>query len=174
MKHKGFWFALIVILAALAVLPVPVSAQDGLPGCSDDEIAATLEEAADLLAQAQEQSGIDALDALIDVKATLAAVEHCRGLDFEGDSLTVYDPVYVPEGIYRVTVTADGFFILHAIILEGVCDNREAGTETSIFRISRGEATEGAQTTFISEGCLLLWQTDNVTDPYTVSFEKIR
>lgn len=166
----------IVLLVALAFLPLPVSAQDG---CSNEEIAATLAEAADLLTQAQELSGVDALDALIDVKTTLAAVEHCRGLDFEGDRGTVFDPIIIPSGIYRVTgasTHSDEFesTIIYGTVLSGTCDDLYiAGSTLSLMIIPN----EGIQTTFASEDCEIMWESSFMFGnpaPFTVTFEKIQ
>lgn len=173
MNVKQFLITLVVVLVALAFLPLPVSAQDNLEGCSDEEITATLAEAADLLAQAQELSGVDALDALIDVKATLAAVEHCRGLDFEGEGKEVRDPIVFPDGLYRVTLNASSYVSIEGVVLSGACNEHYTEVGETFFLILGAKRGGTAQDVFTSDDCEVMWNIDNES-PHTVTFEKLR
>ncbi|MBN1681266.1 MAG: hypothetical protein JW966_13345 [Anaerolineae bacterium] len=155
----------IAVVLMLALSTVPVRAQDGELQCSQADIDAAIDEATALL-----QTGEYA--DLVAARSVLAAVDSlCLGLDFEGDADMVSDPVYVPEGLYRVTVTTEKYFIMHVMKLEGSCGHASFG---SLFNVGEGEANNGADSLLESEGCEALWDISNVSAPYTVTFEKLK
>jgi hypothetical protein len=163
---------LMVFWVLALVLPGGVQAQDsGEPlKCSDQDTAAALQTAIDTLTAAQDQDAAAQYAAAVEAKVMLAALDSvCLGLDFEGVTATVHDPIYIPAGLYRVTATTSGFFILQGTILDGSCDE-----EYAYFNLMMDRATTGAQITFESQGCTMLWETSNISAPYSVTFEKLK
>ncbi len=92
-----------------------------------------------------------------------------EALTLTGDKDTVYDPVTIPAGVYRVTLITEGYFALSGEGLEGDCYDA-----IGLFNASTGEATSGLQAVFATdEGCTLVWAAHNVTAPYTVTWEQL-
>lgn len=164
-------FISLVLVAVFVLAASPVFAQDDEPVCSQDDLSTAISHAADLLDQALDApDSAAALDLLAEARTELlAAQQSCYSLDFEGTAATVHDPIYIPAGLYRVTATTPGFFILEGTILDGSCDE-----EYAFFALMADQATDGAQITFSSQGCTMLWETSNITAPYTVTFEKLK
>jgi hypothetical protein len=79
----------------------------------------------------------------------------------------VLGPIEVPDGVYRVRVVTDGYFIAKLEVLEGEC-----GTNT-MFNLSQGRASEGAEILFAAEGCEALISISNVTEDWTLGFYPI-
>lgn len=160
-----------IFLCILALSPVPSAvAQDGNGlVCAPEDVQTVLDDALAALTAAQSASMDDQYSAIVETRAMLATLDsRCLGLDFEGTAEIVTDSVYIPAGIYRVTVTTEGYFIMHETVLSGSCKFSRLG-----LNVSAGDATQGAQALFNSDGCTLLWEISNVTAPYTVSFEKM-
>lgn len=169
-QHIGKRVALVLIIL-LALIASPVLAQEDEPLCTPGDLSAAAEHSTALLTQALDApDAVIALDLLTEARMVLlAAQQSCYGLDFEGTVATVYDPITIPAGLYRVTATTPGFFQLMGTILDGSCDE-----EYAYYNLSRDEATTGAQITFNSQGCTMLWETANISAPYAVTFEKLR
>ena len=149
---------ILIIVVVLAGLVWPANAQEGETTlkCSDQDTSAALQTAADLIAGAQGQDVTAQYAAIVDARSALAAVDSaCLGLDFQGSGMTVSDPVFVPAGIYRVTVTTADSFVMDATVLDGEC---EASSIMGLFTILGEDAANGAQAVFKSEGCLTLWE----------------
>ncbi len=167
MKRLG----LMILLFALLV-GAPVTAQDTSAPltCTAEDTAAATATALELLTGAQEQDVNAQYAAIIDARAVLAALDGvCLGLDFKGEAHDwVSDPIYVPEGIYRVKLdTIDDLISIDMVMLEGEC---EGSFMNELFSL----ATGGAETVLKSSGCTLLWQVMYATEPYAVTFEKIK
>jgi hypothetical protein len=160
---------MLLLAVIIFVLTGPVvSAQEEIQ-CPAADVEVAIATALDTLTAAQGQDATTQYAAAVQARSTLAALDSaCLGLDFEGSDATVTDPVYVPAGIYRVAATTEGYMTVLPTILEGDCGS------DFYFILSAGEATEGAQAVFQSEGCSLIWEVSNVTEPFEVTFEKIK
>jgi hypothetical protein len=164
---------LIVLCATLILAGSMARAQDGGElKCTDADVSAAVDEALAGLQAAQGQDAATAYEATRQVKAELATLDSlCLGLDFEGSATNVVsDPVIIPAGVYRVTVTTNGYFMMSGTVLEGRCTDA-----INLFILSEGDAVTGAQAVLESEGCTVLWEISTVSaPPYTVTFEKIK
>jgi len=165
----------IVFLVCLLMLPGIVSAQDGDElQCSDSDIAAAIDLAVAQLQEAKSQEASAALASTVAVKEMFAELNaQCLGMTFSGTAGTVHGPVTVPEGIYRIIVTADRYFIMSSIVLEGACSHSYAD-EVAIFNEMQGAGEFTAEKVFRSDGCSAIFETSNIHGPYTVTFEKIQ
>lgn len=102
-------------------------------------------------------------------------VEETIGLNFSGSELKVYDPITIPSGFYKATVTTTGSLIIYGDVLSGTCDEySQAGDQWLFAAYSSGDANSGAEFTFGSDNCQVMWEIDLVTAPYTVTFEKLQ
>lgn len=169
MKHL-----IIVFLIGLIIFGgSTVKAQDGSQPlkCTAQDTQGVIQVASDALATAKDLDAAGQYDAAVNAKKALMTLDTiCLGLDFEGNAEKVSDPVYVPKGIYRVTATTEGFFMLRPTILEGNCDP----DGITLFNLSSGEGNTGAQAILKSEGCVALWEISNVSAPYSLKFEKMK
>ncbi len=107
--------------------------------------------------------------------ASIAAAA-CSGLTFSSDAegmMPVIGPVEIPEGIYRVTLVTEGFFIMKIDALDGEC-GEGSRMSSGAFSVMQDTATNGAQIVVNSEGCEALLSISNVTQPWTLEFEKLR
>ena len=165
----------VVLAVALMLAVLPVAGQDEtetVEGCEAAALADVLAELVEAVREAEDVAG--ALRAVAVAAGTAAAV--CDDLAFSSEEdglLPVIGPVTIPEGIYRVTVTTEGYFILRSDALEGECGDGQYFTP-GIFNLSRGSAVDGAQMVFHSAGCETLLSVSNVTDPWVIGFEKLR
>jgi len=162
-----FVLALLLMASAVSVL-----AQDDAPVCDAAGTADVLAGLVEALRTAE--SPIEAISAVRDAASMAAAA--CSGLNFSSDvegMMPVIGPVGIPEGLYRVTLTTEGYFGMTVDALDGVCGE---GTRMSsrAFNVFSGTATAGAEIVIISEGCEALFSVSNVTAPWTISFEKLR
>ncbi len=170
---------LIPLICALLV-PGVVSAQDGDElQCSETDIGAVIDGAIGMLTDARSREPTQAYQLALQARNTLFTLDGmCLGLNFEGNTDTVYDPVFVPSGVYRVTLTAAAGSImrLEALVLDGKCQEfYEAGEDFRLFGVgSDQDASKGVQALLQSDGCTVIWNTWWVDSPYTVTFEKIR
>lgn len=164
---------LILVLTALLLMSaVNVWAQDDAPTCDAAATADVLIELVEALRTAD--SPIEALGAIRDAASIAAAA--CSGLNFNSDDegmMPVIGPVEIPEGLYRATLTTDGYFIMELDPLSGKC-GEGSRFSNSIYLIMAGTASDGAQVVINSEGCEALFSISNVNEPWTLSFEKLR
>lgn len=161
----------IVFLVCLLLLPGMASAQDGDElQCSDPDIGTAIDMAITQLQEAKSQEASAALASIVAVKEMLAELDaQCLGLTFSGTTDTVHGPLYVPEGIYRVSVTTLKSFDMELLVLDGDCGDGRGVFWTDFYD---GEFT--VETVFESKGCSALFETHEYGGPYTVTFEKIR
>lgn len=165
----------VVLGVALMLAVLPMSAQDEaepVEGCEAAALADTLAELVEAVREAEDVAG--ALREVASAAGVAAAA--CDGLAFDSEKdgmMPVIGPVTIPEGIYRVTLTTEGYYILGLDVLEGECGQGER-FRSSLFLISRGDATDGAQVVLNSTGCETLLSISNVTDPWVLDFEKLR
>lgn len=110
------------------------------------------------------------LDELQAVQSGLAReIAACNGLYFEDIASAVIGPIEISEGVYRITATTEGYLIVHELVIDGGCEFTGFG-----INIASGEATAGAEFLFKSEGCTVVFETSNVTAPYTLQFELLQ
>lgn len=165
-------YGLFLLVALLAIGATNIWAQDDAPACDAAATADVLAELVEALRTAE--NPIEALGAVRDAASIAAAA--CSGLNFNSDDeglMPVIGPIVIPEGLYRVTVTTDGFYILQLEVLDGLCGEGRM-LSPYIFGISMGQASNGAQAVITSEGCETLLSVSNVTKSWTLGFEKLR
>jgi hypothetical protein len=59
---------------------------------------------------------------------------------------------------------------LHVFAVNGICD---AGVGETLFNLSQGRASDGAEQIFRSDDCVALMVVSNTREPWTLSFELI-
>lgn len=169
-------YLLLLIALVMFVFPPQAVAQDEIV-CEPDwqAIRDLLDEAE---AAVDENDFEGAVAAMSEANSLIALAESdCLGLSFSGDSETVVGPQYIPEGVYRVKVATDGFFIMEATVLEGECEGSSFGALFNLFSTDTagGETDRVSEAIFTSEGCEVLWEISNVLmGGYEVTFEKVR
>lgn len=165
---------LLLLLALALLLPGTAGAQgDDELQCDDTDISTIIDTVLSQLQEAKSQEASTALASIVEIRRTLAELDaRCLGLAFTGTAATVHGPVYVPEGIFRTSVTTQDFFIMTGVVLEGECGDSYEGEFIVFNEFGGGEFT--AETIFRSEGCSALLETSNIFAPYTVTFEKVR
>lgn len=97
----------------------------------------------------------------------------CDGLRFEGEAAKVIAPVNFPAGIYRAIVTTDGYFIAAVTATDGECGAGTSYLSSSLFLITEGQANNGSEAVFSSEGCDAILEISNVRQPWTLEFERL-
>ncbi|MCZ7542413.1 MAG: hypothetical protein M5R40_02210 [Anaerolineae bacterium] len=164
---------LILVTVLVAVL-VPAAAQVGDPlSCADEVIAAAiaknrafLDEAESALAAGDSDA---ALRQLMRARALLDdIVTMCNGLVFEGTDRQVFGPVSFPVGVYRATFTTPGVGTVKVEVIEGEC------LSGRLFNIQRGQAVEGAEASFPSEGCFAMLDVAAVGASWSLRFEPLQ
>lgn len=164
---------LLLIAILFTLIVPPVSAQDE-PECDTEAATLALETALENL-----DSADDPLAVITEARRELARIEaECLGLGpWEGDSDQVIGPIEIPEGIYRVEVETDGFFIMDITTLNGECGPTGFGTNVfNLFESDLAGSSEGrvSQATVQSEGCEAILEISNVAmGDYTLTFEKL-
>jgi hypothetical protein len=165
--HKDATMSRILpLILCLTLIATPLSAQDAT-NCDAPVIDAAITDLRALLDTAAADSSIEPL---IEAKGRIAVLEAaCSGLSFEGTTAKVIGPFELEAGLYRVTADTEGFFIADLNVIDGSC---EAGV-MGMFLLMNGDASGGAETLVESEGCTTLVTLDNITDPWTLTFERI-
>lgn len=100
----------------------------------------------------------------------------CMGLSFnsEQDGMRpVIGPIEFADGIYRATLTTDGFININLIPVSGECDLGFSARLFSILSSEAGTASEGASTTLTSRSCIAILEFDRIDRPWTLEFELI-
>ena len=156
----------IVLIVLVSLLVVAGIVQGQEPICSDEDVQAVIDEALTLLEGGDYQSAVEA-------RGKLAALDSvCLGLDFKGTAGSVHGPLDIPEGIYRVTIATNDFFIMKGTILEGECGDSYDGEFILFNEFGTGEFE--VEKILKSDGCSVLLETSNIFAPYTVTFEKLK
>ena len=151
---------LMFILLLLVIVSLPTAAAQDEPTC---DIPTLTETYAAQLAEAT------TLEEVIAVQTALSKeIAVCGGLYFEGDAEEVFGPLEIPAGIYRGTVTTEGYFGLQITVLEGECD------DSLIHQVSSGRGVEGSEFVYESAGCTAVLEVSNITTPYTLQFELLQ
>lgn len=98
----------------------------------------------------------------------------CRGLSFSSEvdgSQPVLGPMILEEGVYRVTLTTDGFVTVKGTELDGSCE-RDIDL---LYNEFEGDAADGSQVVLdLDDDCEVLLEFSNITDDWTMTFEKLR
>lgn len=97
----------------------------------------------------------------------------CDGLVFSGESAKVIGPVKLPQGVYRVTATTDGYMSGTITAVEGECGAGVAFTTPLLFTIMQGQASKGSEATVTSKDCTALIEIANVQGSWKVEFERL-
>jgi len=95
----------------------------------------------------------------------------CIGMKFSGENAKLLGPIELPAGLYRVTLTTNGYFIAKLEIIDGDCSGTGLG---ALYGIFEGQASDGSETLIKSSGCTTLIDTSNVTDPWTLTIEPLQ
>lgn len=159
--------AILLLLAGLFVL-----AQSAEYGACED-LAGRIGGVQELSA-ALDASAETIVDDIAGLRRELSLLDaECRGLSFSSEvdgSMPVIGPVIL-EGTYRVTLTTDGFAIIAGTVLDGDCE-REV---RSMYNIFADAAADGAQIVLdIDDECEVLLEFSNVSEDWTLTFEKLR
>ncbi len=118
-----------------------------------------------LLDAGNAEAAADQLDDLHE--AVVQARSMLAGTLFEGAENTLTDPFTLEPGTCRVTVRTEGFVIVKAIPVANP-DAYEV-----LFNLSRGKATMGASTLYVSNGERIMLEFDNIGEPYELWFEEL-
>lgn len=159
---------LVVLLMALAGVGVAAAQQPDLPeGC---DLLGAIDDV-----QSEFDSNPVGVEAILDVFTNAANTltmmrTTCEGLVFEGTGDRVLGPIELLPGLYRVVVQTDGYVIGDIQVISGAC---EAQSFMGLFLESPGHANDGAEALVTSEGCTAVVTISNITEPWTLRFEKI-
>jgi hypothetical protein len=144
----------------------------GYPSASDSHITNlllqhvnTIGDVVSQLQQGEVQEALSLLNSLHSAVTTARA--KLTGLIFKGRTDKLTDPFTLPEGIYRVHFTTDGFGAVKVIPLNSP-DNR-----TLLFNVFEGEATDGVSTLYVTQSDKVLVQFSNISALYMLVFEKL-
>lgn len=77
-------------------------------------------------------------------------------------------PIVFEDGYYRATLTTDGYMIMYVHTAAGTC-----GPKTSLFNLSAGEGSEGAEALITSKECIGYLSIGNNSLPWTLTIEPI-
>jgi len=144
----------------------------GYPSASDSHIIDLLLQhentIGDVVSQLQQGKVQEALSLLNSLhSAVTTARAELTGLVFKGHTDRLTDPFTLPEGIYRVHFTTDGFGAAEVIPLNSP-DNR-----TLLFNVFEGGATDGVSTLYVAQSDKVLVQFSNISAPYMLVFETL-
>lgn len=168
-----------LVLALLLTIVGHVIAQDATPAsCSADSITALVASIQDANGAAltaikagDTQTAIDALSDATERVGLMKAV--CAGLSFEDTKAKVLGPVELAEGMYKVTATTAGFMTVELKPTEGSCGETIGDTVMPVFGLFKDQANDGSEVLIPSDGCKTFIQVSNITDPWTLTFEKV-
>lgn len=173
----------VIVIAVLLVAALLVFAQDiepmANPACAVDQLGDVPGQFDELYTDGQTalQDGdvrtwLDNLRAMSILSSSLRAF--CDGYHFEGDAegrnSEVIGPVTFAPGIYTITATTAGYFILHLTPMSGNCEDRDVR-----FNFTAGDGDNGAQIVFRveDEPCVGLLEASNLSAPWTLEFSLV-
>jgi len=158
-------FLWVLIVSGTAIL-AQTEPLDDLSECDLTALASAITNSLETTPQDDE-----ALDATLgEIANAIARVRAaCAGFSFEGRNAKLIGPITLEEGRYRVRVTTPGFFSASLEVLDGTCDAGIMG----LFNLFQGQATDGAEALLTSNGCETLINTQNVTDEWTLTIERL-
>jgi len=155
--------ALVVAICALSLLPGCAlwTGGSGTPtGLEDHE--GSVQRIIDLVHAGKPDEALVLLDSLHAAVVTLRA--DLRGLRLNGEHDTLFDPLALSAGTYRVHFTTEGYGIVRLFDMQG-------GKLETLFSMSAGDASGGASTIYRADGQQVLVETSLITAPYTLVFE---
>jgi hypothetical protein len=100
----------------------------------------------------------------------------CMGLSFNSEQhgmRPVIGPIEFADGIYRSTLTTDGFININLIPISGDCDLGFSVWLFSILSSEAGIASQGASKTLTSRSCIAMLEFERIDRPWTLEFELI-
>lgn len=161
-----YMFALLIVLfSASVLLAQDTTALEPVDVCTEDEtqvfvdsVLALIQEPADggLFAQ------LDALQTAIETHRWKCTGMVLSGEPEAGKAVVVVGPVSVADGIYRVTLTTDEYFIVDATELSGDC--------RLFFAEGDGEASAGTEEIFeYDDDCTMLLEIE-AEAPWEIRF----
>ena len=171
--RKGTSIALLVLVLIPAL---PLVAQDEIcPGNLLEDTIAALETHVTEAREAQDAGNTEAALSVVEEigELTSAALARCGALAWQGDNETLVGPVEIPAGYYQATVVTEGYFIAKAISLDGECGDGPRMYASSFFNVSAGDATDGAESLVVSEGCTALVEIENISAPWELTLERV-
>jgi hypothetical protein len=163
-------FAVLIMLVVVwgGLFAQDTTALEPVDVCTEEETQAFVDSVLELV-QTPADGGLFAqLDALQDAIETHRW--KCSGMVLSGDKLegrstVVMGPFSVPDGIYRVTLTTDDFFILSATELSGDC--------RLSFAESAGDASAGTEEIFeYDDDCTMLVEIE-ARAPWEIRFVQV-
>ena len=166
MRYFGLLLVLVLLFTGVVI------AQDdttSVEGCATEDFTTLLAEQSEILAES------DDLDlALRDLINTLSAKRaDCAGLLFNDErngKNKVLGPITLEEGLWKVTVTTDGYFAAPSLeVLSGECE----ATSYILLNLGRGDAIDGAEALIHLSGCEVLIPTSHVSDAWEMRIEKM-
>jgi hypothetical protein len=96
----------------------------------------------------------------------------CDGYVFEGKKQTVLGPIEFPAGVYKAVAKTTGNMFAILTPTDGEC-GQGPGHSSNLFLISEGDATDGAETVFSSNGCTVLIEVSEIQADWSLSFERV-
>lgn len=168
---------LIILLISL-VLPValPTLSAQGTPSrkCDVDYmhtvVASFIEALKPLIDKSDPVAIATSLQDLAESANIMKAV--CDGLAFSDKKQKLIGPVEFPIGTYRVTAKTAGYMIVVVTPAQGQCGHGQY-MEPNLFLIIDGQATDGAETLFVSQGCTAMVEVSNVQGDWSLSFDNL-
>lgn len=114
------------------------------------------------------------MEALLKIQGDISAANvACNGLTFSGKGNKVLSPFVLPKGLYKVTATTKGFFILDVQSVAG--SDCKAGVKENLFNFFKGQGDDGSETSLnIENDCRIILTTSNATDTWKLTFESIQ
>jgi len=125
----------------------------------------SVKEIISLVDKGDDEGALALLDSLH--AAVIEARARITGSFFSGQADMLTDPFVLPEGVYRVHFTTEGFGTVETIVLDGPDSDR------LLFNLFAGAASEGASTIYRSRGNRIMIQFSNISAPYKLVFEQI-
>jgi len=161
---------LLVVTAGLLGGAAHAQDENPLGACRSEGIAGKLDDILALLTEAQGRDAERQLEAMVNARMAMSIqISYCGGLDLAGERDRVFEPMYVPSGIYRVTAATEGSLRLTGAAIAGDCLDA-----IGLFNLRAGEGVDGAEQMFATDsGCALVWAAENVSAPFTVTWEKL-
>lgn len=159
-------FALLIVLfSASVLLAQDTTALEPADVCTEDETQAFTDSLLALIQSPAEGGLFEQLDAL--QNAVMTHRWKCTGMVLSGEpeagkAVVVLGPISIPDGIYRVTLTTDEFFILGATELSGDCRLH--------FAESDGDASAGTEQIYeYDDDCTMLLEIE-AEAPWEIRF----
>lgn len=96
----------------------------------------------------------------------------CDGFAFKDKAQRLIGPIDFPVGTYRATAKTDGYMIVTVTPAGGKCGQGQY-MDSSLFLITSGQATDGAETLFVSQGCTAMVEVSNVQGDWSLKFDNL-